>query len=153
MDQNTSPTLERLEDQIAWYARKSQTAHRYFKTLKLAQMITAAMLPLIAVFRVGYPSEVAAVLGVILVVLEGLQQLYQFQQNWITYRSTSENLKHEKYLYLAASGPYTQTDNPLVLLADRVESLISREHTKWVSIQEQTAKAGVASPKPAGGDQ
>jgi hypothetical protein len=31
-----SPTGERLGDQIAWYDRKSQTAQRRFKTLKIA---------------------------------------------------------------------------------------------------------------------
>jgi hypothetical protein len=30
------PTQERLDDQIGWYDRKSQTAQRRYKTLKLA---------------------------------------------------------------------------------------------------------------------
>jgi hypothetical protein len=27
--------------------------------------------------------------------LEGIQQLHQYQQNWVTYWSTSESLSHE----------------------------------------------------------
>ncbi|MHC6591591.1 DUF4231 domain-containing protein [Arthrobacter sp. C152] len=37
---------------------------------------------------------------------EGAQHLYQFQERWITYRSTAAALKHERYLYLAKAGPY-----------------------------------------------
>jgi hypothetical protein len=36
-----------------------------------------------------------------MVVLEGTQHLYQFQEHWITYRCTAEALKHQGYLYLA----------------------------------------------------
>jgi Protein of unknown function (DUF4231) len=39
-------------------------------------------------------------------VLEGAQHLYQFQEHWITYRTTAEVLKHERCLYLAKAGPH-----------------------------------------------
>jgi hypothetical protein len=45
-------------------------------------------------------------LGVIVVVLESMQGLFQFQQNWTYYRSTAEGLKHEKFLWQARAGPY-----------------------------------------------
>jgi hypothetical protein len=35
----------------------------------------------------------------------GARHLYQFQEHWITYRSTAEALKQECYLYLARAGP------------------------------------------------
>jgi hypothetical protein len=49
-------------------------------------------------------------------------------------------LKHEKYLYLAQAGPYAGADKPVVVLAERTESLISQEHAKWVSLQDQSRK-------------
>ena len=51
----------------------------------------------------------------------GVQQLRQYQQNWTSYRSTCERLKHEKYLYAAQAGPYTAAPRPQSLLAERVE--------------------------------
>jgi len=85
---------------------------------------------------------VAGVLGVIVVILESMQGLYQFQQNWTNYRSTSERLKHERFLWLAKAGPYKDPDNPTLeaLFAERVEALISTEHAKWVTYQEQAGK-------------
>jgi hypothetical protein len=50
-------------------------------------------------------------------------------------------LRHEKYLFLAAAGPYAKSEQPLPLLADRIEGLISQEHAKWLSAQEQAEKS------------
>jgi Protein of unknown function (DUF4231) len=83
---------------------------------------------------------ITGALGVVVVVLEGLQSLYQFQNLWTSYRSTAEGLKHEKYLWLAKAGPYLNAEKPEVLLADRVEALISTEHAKWITEQQQVSK-------------
>jgi Protein of unknown function (DUF4231) len=137
-----SPTQTRLEDQIGWYDRKSQTAQRRYKTLKLTQVIIAGLIPLASVFPIPEPQFkwVAAIFGLLVLIIEAVQQLNQDQQNWIAYRSTCEALKHEKYLYLAAAGPYGNAESGekrIALLADRIEGLISQEHAKWVSTQEQ----------------
>ncbi len=139
---SNNPTVERLEDQITWYDNKSVANQRWHKTLKVTEIIAAAMIPLAAGFGAsailtgGLSAILTGGLGVCIVVLEGLQGLNQYQQNWITYRSTCEELKHEKYLWLAKAGPYANAQSPDVTLAERVESLISREHAKWVSVRE-----------------
>src|SRR2546421_7071954 len=132
------PTLERLEDQINWYDRKSARHRRYFFILKIVTIVAAAGIPLLAALplKKEIVPPVAAALGAIIVVIEGLQQLYQLQTNWILYRSTCESLKHEKYLYLAKAGPYGAAENPHSLLAERIESLVSQEHAKWASTQQ-----------------
>jgi hypothetical protein len=71
-------------------------------------------------------------LAAVIVVLEGAQHLYQFQEHWITYGSTAEELKHERYLYLAQAGPYAGDDRH-AQLAERLEGLISQEHTRWTA--------------------
>jgi hypothetical protein len=99
-------------------------------------------------------SWATAGLGVFIVVAEGLQQLYRFQSNWIAYRSTSEALKHEKLLYLAKAGIYAIANDAHALLAERIESLVSQEHAKWASTQEQGVGAKPkAEPKMQSGPQ
>jgi len=39
-------------------------------------------------------------------ILEGLQQLGRYNNLWVSYRATAEQLKHGKFLFLAGSGPY-----------------------------------------------
>ena len=85
----------------------------------------------------------------IIAIAEGMQQVNQHHANWTTYRATCEALKHEKYLYLAGAGPYSNAESAekrLALLADRIEGLISQEHAKWVSAQDQA----VARDRDAG---
>lgn len=132
-------TLDHLQDQIEWYNRHSGNSKSAFMGLKIATMTAAAVIPALAV--VGNFSKVTAGLGVLIVVLEGLQQLFQYQSNWIAYRSTCESLKHEKFLYLANAGPYATATDAHALLAERIESLVSQEHAKWASGQEQQQKA------------
>lgn len=148
MGHPTSPTLERLEDQIGWYDRKSRRAQRFHKGLKLVQIIVTALIPLVAVFGVPEPGRISAVLALIALILEGTLQLNQYQQNWISYRSTCEALRHEKHLYLAGAGPYAGARDAPVLLAERIEGLISQEHAKWVSVQEQAMRTGKTPPTP-----
>jgi len=133
------PTWERLEDQIDWYERRSVANQRAFKQLKAVELVLAAAIPLVAGFDA--PGLAAGVLGALVVVLEGVQQLGQFQQNWLTYRSTAEALKHEKYLYLARAGPYGGRTSHR-RLAERVEALVSQEHARWVSAREEALGDG-----------
>ena len=135
----TNPTVERLEEQIAWYDNKSTYNQKWHKTLKVIELVTASVIPLSA--GLGWSPYITGGLGVIVAVLLGLQSLNQFHLNWTTFRSTCEELKHEKYLWLAKAGPYANIDSPDTLLAERVESLVSREHSKWVAGREQTEQS------------
>ena len=78
-------------------------------------------------------------LAAVIVMLEGAQHLYQLHEHWITYRSTAEALKHERYLYLGKAGPYAGDDRHRQL-AERIEGLTSQEHAKWASSQQAPAQ-------------
>ena len=147
IDDQRPPTLQRLDDQIGWYDRKSRNSQRSFKALKVVQLVAAGAIPLISIFNLPSPEKATAVLGLLILVVEGLQQLNQYQTNWINYRSTCETLRHEKYLFLGEAGPYSAVEKPLALLADRIEGLISQENAKWVSAQQSDDKTP-SPPKP-----
>jgi hypothetical protein len=130
------PTWERLEDQLGWYDRKSRDNQHRYQWLKLLELAVAAALPVVAGMR--SPIWVTGGLAAVIVVLEGAQHLYQFQEHWITYRSTAEALKHERFLYLARAGPYVGEDRH-TQLAERLEGLVSQEHAKWTASHQQAA--------------
>ena len=139
MDMN-NPTLVRLEDQITWYDKKSVDSQWWYKRLKLAEILAAALVPLSAGFPdIPFSHCFTGGLGVFIIFLEGLQHVNQYQHNWTSYRSTCEALKHEKFLWHAKAGPYDDNPKADVLLAERVEALISQEHAKWVSTREEAA--------------
>lgn len=136
----SDPIMARLEDQIDWYDRKSSLNQRIFRRIKITEILAAALIPFVSVFRMQFVSYATAALGVLITVLEGMLHLNQYQQNWINYRSTCEELKHEKYVYLGNAGPYANVKDPRALLAERVESLVSQEHAQWATVQQQNAK-------------
>lgn len=123
---------QRVDHQIEWYSRKSQDAQQYFRRLRGAEIISAAIIPFLAGFTTTHivvPAEVGC-LRVVVVVLAAFQSLGQHHERWIEYRTTCESLKHEKYLYLTTSEPYDSED-PFPLFVERVESLISKENSAW----------------------
>jgi hypothetical protein len=138
------PIGDRLVEQLDWYSRKSRSHKRGYQWGKVGQIVVAAAIPVVA--AAGASAAVAGALGAVVVVLEGLQQLFQFQPNWSSYRATAEALKHEQYLYLARAGGYEHAPERDRLLAERIESLVSQEHAAWSAAQ----KPGGASRTPSG---
>jgi hypothetical protein len=140
MSSSTDPISQRLSEQITWYDSKSIYCHKAYKRIKVVEIISAAIIPLVAVMNIPHAPIVTGSLGVLITVLEGLLHLNQYQQNWTTYRSTCEALRHEKYLYLAKANPYATASDPYALLAERVESLVSQENAKWILNQQHETK-------------
>ena len=131
----SSASWQRLEEQIRWYSHGARRNKRWYLRIKVVQIVSAAAIPVLA--ATSLPTWVAGGLGALIVVLESIQQLFQFHSNWTHYRSTSEALKHEKFLYLAHAGAYANAANPDALLAERIENRVSQEHASWASEQNQ----------------
>lgn len=137
-DEEPDSGYPRLESQIAWYDRKSRSAQDWHKRVKIVEVAFTAAIPVVAPFH----GVVAGCLGGAVLLLETIQHLNQWYHNWITYRSTCEALRHEKYTYMERSGVYDSrtAEEARKVLAQRVESLISTEHAKWISRQEYDVK-------------
>lgn len=127
----------RLEDQIRWYDRKTLGAQRLYKLLRSAQIVAAALVPVAALIR---PDQaiIPGLLGAVILILSGFQELGSYQRNWIKYRTTCETLRHEKYFYLGRTGPYAGLDEEEAQteLVNRVEALVSEENTQWSTYME-----------------
>jgi hypothetical protein len=134
--------LARLNDQISYHERKSAKCQRYYKRIKSTEIVAAALIPFLATLHVAdtHPTlRVAiavgtALTGVLITILEGVLQLNQYQQLWLTSRSACEAMNHEKYLYLAKAGDYAKSTDPAGLLAERTEAIGLQENTKWASM-------------------
>jgi hypothetical protein len=142
------PIMDRLDGQINYYDTKSSKCQRYYKRIKLFEIIAAALIPFLAALHISDTNTyvhlgvgiITASLGVTITILEGVLQLNQYQRIWITYRATCEAMKHEKYTYIAKAGVYATAADPRALLAERIEALGSQENAAWSSLQQQPAK-------------
>ena len=128
------PLWERLEAQIDWYDAKAKANQRYYKASKIAIIVCAVIIPIVAEFSA---LAVIVAAGVIL-LLESLQQLNKWQENWILYRATCEGLRNEQHLFAEKAGPYAnlRPEAARRLLAERTSSLVTAEHSKWAHARE-----------------
>jgi hypothetical protein len=103
------PAEDRPEDQIGWCDRKSQNTQRRNNILKLAQVIIAGLIPLESVFPIPEPQFkwVTAIFGLLVLIIEAVQQLNQDQQNWTSYRSTCEARGAEARKVPLSGGSWT----------------------------------------------
>ena len=75
-----------------------------------------------------------ALIGITIASIAGVLKIYKFQEKWINYRSTAEDLKREKLMYLTETGFYGKNldkDKKFNSLVNRVESILSNENIKW----------------------
>lgn len=123
----------RLEDQLNWYDQKSCNCQRWYKRLKFAQIVLAVAVPILIHLPGSWSMWLTSIAGGLIAVIEAVQHLNQYSTLWVTYRSTAERLKHEKYLFLSEAGPYADLEESirLIILAERVEEHVSTEHANW----------------------
>ena len=127
----------RLEDQINWYDKKSKFNQKMYKRLVLVEIIFSVSIPFFASYandECPFIKIIIGILGVSIALIAAILNLYKFHENWINYRTTSETLKHEKYLFLTKSGIYKEKESqetPYTNLVQRIESTISKENTNW----------------------
>lgn len=135
------PAWVRLEDQLSWYDGKSKHCQRWYKVLKFVQISLAVLIPLLSHLDPAIAKWATSIAGVLIAVLEGMQHMNQYSMLWVTYRGTAEHLKHEKFLFLSAAGPYKgQPDaERLIALAERVEEHVSTEHANWFNETKRVA--------------
>lgn len=155
MDMPPDPpvVLRRLADQINWFNRRSQQNQTKYKVLKGAIYFAAAavtLTPVLDQFRYQFTTVTAALLGAAIIFLQNLLSMNNCRGNWLSYRRTCEELKRQKYLYLSRAESYADSEEPEVLLASRIETILVDERDEWLTIRsrEEHDSAGSTLPPP-----
>jgi hypothetical protein len=108
----------------------------------VSQIILGGLVPVVA--AAGGARWVLGAFGAAVVIIEGIQQIFQFHKNWISYRATCEALRREQQFFDVGAGPYQAADESARLLAERLEQLVGRETSEWAAA-EMTQLSGAAS--------
>lgn len=124
---------ERYEDQINWYDKKSIWCQKRYRHFQWSIIVLSAITPVLVAI-VPHATRWPAVLVSALVAI-GTTSLktFKYQENWINYRTTCETLRKEIHFFKAQVDEYKGAVDPESLFVERVESLISRENTMWLS--------------------
>src|SRR5271166_1228186 len=112
---------------IRHYHHKANQARFFTLSLKAVQITLAGSIPILAL---ASPSSskpaVNGILGALIVIIEGFQHSFKFEQFWVRNRQAAVELHGEKVLFGMKAGPYENVENPEALFAVRVAS-INRE--------------------------
>jgi hypothetical protein len=110
-------------------------AMAFYKTIKVLQLVAAAAVPVVAGF--GASGWVTGSIGSAIVVMEGIQQLFAYHEQWISYRSACESLRQEMWLFESKAGIYRRSNEPDSLLAERMHEITSQESARWSAIHTE----------------
>ena len=126
---------KRYYDQLNWYektAAKNKKKYKYFQWL-LIIMSTATTI-FAALQKCDNPYLHFMVLGsaALVTILSSALKTFQYQELWVSYRTTIEQLKPEIYYYQFNAGEYGRegVDKETLFVA-RIESILSKEHDAW----------------------
>jgi Protein of unknown function (DUF4231) len=138
---------QRLQDQLDWFERKAAWNQRWHKRLRMTEIVAAALIPSLVAFGMegDRAQAVSAALGILIAISAGAMGLFKFHENWVQYRTTAEQLKHERFLYETASGPYRDSDRYAVLV-EQVEGLLMKDVSAWS--RHGAPQSGPAGPNP-----
>ena len=127
---------DRYLRQIQWYDSKSATSKLLYTIFQWIVISLSALIPVLVVTLEDDLKWLTAGLAVALAIGTAGLKTFRFQENWIIYRTIAETLKKEKHFYDAGLEDYTDAAEKNALFIERVEFLISREHSLWVSVHK-----------------
>jgi hypothetical protein len=135
---------DRYETQIGWYDRKAARNQTIYRWMQWSLIVLAAITPILIELDLdplgaGWVQWATLTSAVVAILTAGLKT-FKYQETWINYRTTCETLRKERHFYDAGLSDYRTTDDREALFVDRVESLISRENTMWVSAHKTETK-------------
>ena len=150
--------INRLGDQIEWYDMRSSKYKKQWERFRKTIIILSACIPflvgLIGMNFGDHPNDifdmvlklVVGVAGVVIAVLESLNQLYKNQTLYIDYRITAEQLKQEFSYFMGKGGKYEglKKDESYSTLIANCESIMANENNRWAEVSrdnEQAAKS------------
>ena len=126
---------ERYESQINWYDKKSMWNQKLYRYFQWSVIILAAITPVLVFTAPETNRWPAVIIAALVAIGTTILKTFKYQENWINYRTTCETLRKEIHFYGAGLGDYRDSEDREALFVERVESLISRENTIWLTTQ------------------
>jgi hypothetical protein len=143
VDPATDFTWQQVSRDFAWYSSAACRSRAGYLTLKVVSLLLAAAVTVLA--AVSAPALVTASVGASIVVVEGLQQLFKLQPNWVRYRAVTETLREHAYRYATRLAPYDDRATAQVRFGEAYAGLIADERSQWlVQMQREDARGGGA---------
>ena len=134
----------RFDDQRDWYDAKAIYYKKLFYRSQWAVIILSGIAPILTLVGCLIDHKILVIaagsLPTLVAAIISLQQFGRWQSLFLEYRTTSEMLKRQWYLFDGKIGDYDISDDKdrQKVFIHHVEDLISRQNRTWV----ESYKAG-----------
>ncbi len=156
---------QRVVDQMTYFGRKASESQKKYKKLKRWEVIIAASIPVLIIFAALSVFEsiviwdkkmmiddvqiikpiftmshvlqmLAALGGILIVIIKGLVDLEDYYKTWKDYRSLEMGLQEQRYKFITRTEPYDEED-AYPMLVEEVEGSLNKQNQKWRSVKKQ----------------
>lgn len=133
----------RVDNQINWYDKKSiryKKCHNFITICSILFSTSGSMITILGYIFTELKtafSVFGAITGFTVAFMLALDKLKNFHEHFLTYRSTCEKLKQEKYLFLTKSSDYHDNEAAFNLFVERCESIMATENQNWAQLNEK----------------
>ena len=125
---------KRYYDQMNYYDKASGKNQKRYRRFQWILIVLSALTPVLAALDGKWFSlqiAVIVVAAVVAILTTGLKT-FQYQELWVNYRATQEQLKPEIHYYNFDVGPYGAKDiDKEALFISRIEAILDKEHQGW----------------------
>jgi uncharacterized membrane protein YdbT with pleckstrin-like domain len=139
--------VNRYEKEIKYYDDRSKWNHSAFQVSQWTVIIFSAITPALVVVSTGWIRWVTVCVAIIVAIASGALRAFKYQENWVNYRTTCETLRKEISYFTAEVQGYERVEDKQALFVERIESLISRENTLWISTHQEEDDQNKGSKK------
>ncbi len=126
---------KRYKDQLDYYEKASGRYQKWYKNSQWALIIFSTLTTILAAMPKSdnYDLQYVVVGSAALVtILTSALKTFQYQELWVNYRGTIEQLKPEIFYYQFGAGDYGQQGiDKEILFVTRVEGILNKEHDAW----------------------
>lgn len=126
---------KRLDSQKKYFSKSSKenkNKYIFFSITKLSISLSITILSLIFGEH-SISSIIISILAAIITFLDGILLLKKYQENWINYRVTNEQLKKEESYYYTDSEKYfgLSEESKFNLFVQCIENIIQNSNQVW----------------------
>ena len=130
------PELHRMYQSLFHFYDDDADRNRLlYVGLKMLVISSAAAIPVVSLATRSRLST--AVLGAVIAIAEGYMGLTKLHERWVAYRKAAEDLRMERLMWDAGSGPYANRSNRTQLFGDRMIAVIQHERGDWETLFAQ----------------
>ncbi|MCG6190963.1 DUF4231 domain-containing protein [Maribellus maritimus] len=135
----------RYYSQLRYYGKSSAKNQKKYRNFQWILIVLSAITPVLAAIngeRYDFQFVVVGVSALVAILTTGLKT-FQYQELWVKYRATSEQLKPEIHYYNFNVGPYGESGvDKESLFISRVEAILDEEHKGWPPAKKMEEKDG-----------